>query len=117
MTETFAATSKLASLFNSPVGPRTIHFWGPLANWGFVVAGILDMNKPLELVSERMTLTLMCYSGMFMRFAYRVQPRNYILFACHAANATAQGMLLARKLAFNKQQASAQSATAPKEMI
>ena len=117
MTETFAATSKLASLFNSPVGPRTIHFWGPLANWGFVVAGLLDMNKPLELVSERMTFTLMCYSGMFMRFAYRVQPRNYMLFACHAANASAQGFLLARKLAFNKQQACAQSAITAKDSL
>ena len=25
-----------------------------------------------------------------MRFAWRVQPRNYLLFACHATNATAQ---------------------------
>ena len=105
MTETVAATSRLMSLWNSPVGPRTIHFWGPLANWGFVAAGILDMNKPLELVSERMTFTLMCYSAMFMRFAWRVQPRNYMLFACHAANMSAQGLLLARKLNYNKQQA------------
>ena len=89
MTETVATTSKIMSLWKSPVGPRTIHFWGPLANWGFVVAGIMDMNKPMELVSERMTFTLMCYSGMFMRFAWRVQPRNFMLFACHAANASA----------------------------
>jgi len=27
---------------------------------------------------------------VFMRFAWRVQPRNYLLFACHATNATAQ---------------------------
>lgn len=25
-----------------------------------------------------------------MRFAWRVQPRNYLLFACHATNAAAQ---------------------------
>ena len=23
---------------NSPVGPKTTHFWGPVANWGFVLA-------------------------------------------------------------------------------
>lgn len=23
---------------NSPTGPRTTHFWGPVANWGFVIA-------------------------------------------------------------------------------
>ncbi len=31
-----------------------------------------------------------------MRFAWRVQPRNYLLFACHATNATAQAVQLYR---------------------
>lgn len=29
-------------------------------------------------------------SGLFMRFAWMVQPRNYLLLACHAANETVQ---------------------------
>lgn len=29
---------------------------------------------------------------IFMRFAWRVQPRNYLLFACHATNAAAQSV-------------------------
>ncbi|TNY18972.1 hypothetical protein DMC30DRAFT_401593 [Rhodotorula diobovata] len=45
-----------------------------------------------------MTLALMSYSLVFMRFAWRVQPRNYLLFACHATNATAQGLQGARFL-------------------
>lgn len=28
----------LKSWINSPTGPKTTHFWGPVANWGFVVA-------------------------------------------------------------------------------
>ena len=28
----------------------------------------------------------------FTRTAWRVQPRNYLLFACHATNATAQSV-------------------------
>jgi mitochondrial pyruvate carrier 1 len=33
----------------------------------------------------------MCiYSCLFMRFAWMVQPRNYILLACHASNETVQ---------------------------
>ena len=79
----------LLAFINSPVGPKTIHFWGPTANWGFVIAGIADMNKPMEMVSERMTGTLMLYSCFFMRFAWRVQPRNYLLFACHFCNSIA----------------------------
>jgi len=43
-----------------------------------------------------MTLALGSYSLVFMRFAWRVIPRNYLLFACHATNATAQGVQGAR---------------------
>lgn len=39
-----------------------------------------------------MTTALACYSMVFMRFAWRVQPRNYLLFACHLTNATAQSV-------------------------
>lgn len=39
---------KLIAFLNSPIGPKTCHFWGPLANWGFVAAGIMDSNKPPE---------------------------------------------------------------------
>jgi len=31
-----------------------------------------------------------------MRFAWRVQPRNYLLFACHATNAAAQSAQMVR---------------------
>lgn len=33
---------------------------------------------------------LTCYSLLFMRFAYKVQPRNWLLFACHFTNEGAQ---------------------------
>jgi hypothetical protein len=33
----------------------------------------------------------MCvYSCLFMRFAWMVNPRNYLLLACHASNETVQ---------------------------
>lgn len=31
-------SSKFMAFVNSPTGPRTTHFWGPVANWGFVLA-------------------------------------------------------------------------------
>ena len=77
---------KVMGLINSPVGIKTVHFWGPAANWGIVGAGILDANKPPEMISNRMTAVLLLYSGMFMRFAFRVQPRNWLLFSCHFSN-------------------------------
>ncbi|XP_066552735.1 mitochondrial pyruvate carrier 1 [Amia ocellicauda] len=66
------------------------HFWGPVANWGLPIAAITDMKKSPEIISGRMTFALSCYSLLFMRFAYKVQPRNWLLFACHVTNETAQ---------------------------
>lgn len=139
------SSSTFARWVNSPTGPKTTHFWGPVANWGFVAAvrfgrlfslfdkvdelcfqlgifslslslslfivtqthaynslsanayytntnkqGLVDTQKPEELVSGPMTGTLCLYSALFMRFAWRVEPRNYILFACHATNECVQ---------------------------
>uniref|UniRef100_A0A4X2KYY2 Mitochondrial pyruvate carrier n=2 Tax=Vombatus ursinus TaxID=29139 RepID=A0A4X2KYY2_VOMUR len=66
------------------------HFWGPVANWGLPIAAFNDMKKSPEIISGRMTFALCCYSLTFMRFAYKVQPRNWLLFACHATNEVAQ---------------------------
>uniref|UniRef100_UPI00358F2ECB mitochondrial pyruvate carrier 1 isoform X2 n=2 Tax=Myxine glutinosa TaxID=7769 RepID=UPI00358F2ECB len=79
------------------------HFWGPVANWGLPIAAINDMKKSPEIISGRMTMALCMYSLLFMRFAYRVQPRNWLLFACHFTNETCQviqgGRLMKYKMA------------------
>ena len=90
----------ITAFIRSPLGPMTIHFWGPVANWGFVVAGLADANKPPEMISSRMTATLMFYSCLFMRFAWKVQPRNILLFSCHLCNFSAQSYLLQKRLRF-----------------
>ncbi|KAI9095221.1 brain protein 44-like protein [Phlyctochytrium arcticum] len=66
------------------------HFWGPVANWGLPIAAIADTKKSPELISGKMTTALTMYSLLFMRFAWMVQPRNYLLLACHAANESCQ---------------------------
>ena len=33
-----------------------------------------------------MTAAMCVYSLLFMRFAWAIQPRNYLLFACHFCN-------------------------------
>ncbi|ALC46052.1 CG14290 [Drosophila busckii] len=68
------------------------HFWGPVANWGIPIAALADTQKSPKFISGKMTLALTLYSCIFMRFAYKVQPRNWLLFACHATNATAQSI-------------------------
>ncbi|KAK9904213.1 hypothetical protein WJX75_006887 [Coccomyxa subellipsoidea] len=78
------------AFINSPTGPKTTHFWGPVANWGFVIAGLTDSQKSPEVISPNMTGVMCVYSALFMRFAWAISPRNYILMACHAANETVQ---------------------------
>lgn len=77
------------------------HFWGPIANWGLPIAAITDMKKSPEIISGRMTFALSCYSLLFMRFAYKVQPRNWLLFACHLTNETAQLIQGSRLIKYN----------------
>ncbi|GAA6012536.1 hypothetical protein JCM11491_005424 [Sporobolomyces phaffii] len=78
------------------------HFWGPVANWGLPLAAIADLTgKEPKFISGPMTVALASYSMVFMRFAWRVQPRNYLLFACHFTNATAQSLQGARFLQYH----------------
>ncbi|XP_010255708.1 PREDICTED: mitochondrial pyruvate carrier 1-like isoform X2 [Nelumbo nucifera] len=84
------------AFWNSPVGPKTTHFWGPVANWGFVTAGLADTQKPPQMISGNMTAAMCICSGLLMRFAWMVQPRNYLLLACHASNEIVQLYQLSR---------------------
>ncbi|XP_004690173.1 PREDICTED: mitochondrial pyruvate carrier 1-like protein [Condylura cristata] len=77
------------------------HFWGPVANWGLPLAAFKDMKTSPEFISGRMTTALIFYSMAFMRFAYRVQPRNLLLMACHCTNVMAQGVQAGRYLAYH----------------
>ncbi|EFJ19442.1 hypothetical protein SELMODRAFT_39178, partial [Selaginella moellendorffii] len=86
----------LKKIWNSEVGPKTTHFWGPIANWGFVAAGLADLSKPPELMSGNMTCAMCIYSALFMRFSMAIKPKNYLLFGCHAANETVQLYHLSR---------------------
>ena len=73
---------RVIAFINSPVGPRTTHFWGPMGNWGLVIAALLDSRKAPENISGTMTLVMIGYACMFMRFAVRVAPKNYMMLAC-----------------------------------
>ncbi len=82
-----------------------------MANWGIPIAAIADSGKDVSLISGKMTLgkylyqilffnilmmfcfmviALTLYSMIFMRFAWKVQPRNLLLFGCHFTNSGAQ---------------------------
>ncbi|XP_040122114.1 mitochondrial pyruvate carrier 1-like protein [Oryx dammah] len=77
------------------------HFWGPVANWGLPLSAFRDMRASPDIISGRMTTALIFYSMAFMRFAYRVQPRNLLLMACHGTNVVAQSMQAVRYLNYH----------------
>ncbi|XP_069320204.1 mitochondrial pyruvate carrier 1-like protein [Eulemur rufifrons] len=77
------------------------HFWGPVANWGLPMAAFNDMKRSPDIISGRMTTALIFYSMIFMRFAYRVQPRNLLLMACHGTNVVAQSIQASRYLRYH----------------
>ncbi|GCE99787.1 pyruvate transporter mpc1 [Zygosaccharomyces mellis] len=68
----------------------TTHFWGPVSNFGIPIAAIYDLQKDPTLISGTMTGALLMYSAVFMRYAFAVTPKNYLLFGCHVINEAAQ---------------------------
>ena len=34
------------AFLNSPVGPKTTHFWGPVSNWGIILAVRITITGP-----------------------------------------------------------------------
>jgi hypothetical protein len=57
----------------------------------FIFLQVSDaVSKGPEVISLGMTSTMCIYSALFMGFAWRVGPRNYLLLACHAFNEAAQ---------------------------
>ncbi|KAI1622796.1 small nuclear ribonucleoprotein B [Exophiala viscosa] len=81
-----------AKIRSNPVSDYlcSTHFWGPASNFGIPLAAVLDTQKDPEIISGPFTAALTVYSATFMRYALAVQPKNYLLFACHFVNFNAQ---------------------------
>lgn len=95
----------VTAMLDKESGWKTSHFWGPVANWGISIAAVVDITtKGPDVISLPMTCSLSLYSILFMRFAWLVQPRNYILFACHGFNEVVQITQLGRKLKYDSEQ-------------
>ncbi|ONM10486.1 Brain protein 44-like protein [Zea mays] len=91
-----AMSAAFKAFLNSPVGPKTTHFWGPVSNWGIILASVADTKKPPEMISGNMTGVLCVYSALFVRFAWMVRPRNYFLMVTHSCNECVQLYQLSR---------------------
>lgn len=85
-------------------GWKTSHFWGPVSNWGLVLASIRDSRyKSANTIDINMTSSLIIFSSCFIRFAWKVRPRNILLLVCHAFNLLIQSIQLNRALQTRKE--------------
>ncbi|PVU96705.1 hypothetical protein BB559_002282 [Furculomyces boomerangus] len=76
-----AAGSRFKSLWNSEVGPKTVHFWAPLMKWALVVAGLGDLKRPIDQVSMSQQTTLAVSGFIWARWCTIIKPKNYPLSA------------------------------------
>ncbi|KAJ1730526.1 Mitochondrial pyruvate carrier subunit [Coemansia sp. Benny D160-2] len=74
-----AGASAFSKLWNSPVGPKTIHFWAPAMKWGLVIAGLGDLARPVDQISVRQQLSLAATGIIWTRWSTIITPRNYSL--------------------------------------
>jgi len=44
-------SARARAFLDHPAGPKTVFFWAPTMKWGLVVAGLADINRPVEKVS------------------------------------------------------------------
>ncbi|KAK3081472.1 hypothetical protein LTS18_006373 [Coniosporium uncinatum] len=71
----------LARYWNSPIGPKTVHFWAPVMKWGVVLAGAADFAKPADKLSLNTNMALMATGSIWTRWCFVIKPKNYFLAA------------------------------------
>ncbi|XP_058792637.1 mitochondrial pyruvate carrier 2-like [Phymastichus coffea] len=82
---------KLRGVFLHPAGPTTIFFWAPTFKWGLVIAGIGDINRPVDTISLSQTFSLMLTGVIWSRYSVVIIPKNYNLLSVNAFVAVANG--------------------------
>ncbi|KAF2745920.1 UPF0041-domain-containing protein [Sporormia fimetaria CBS 119925] len=73
--------SGFAKLWNSPVGPKTVHFWAPIMKWALVLTGASDFGRPAEQLSLTQNLALMSTGAIWTRWCFIIRPKNVMLAA------------------------------------
>ncbi|GAA5969926.1 hypothetical protein JCM11641_008087 [Rhodosporidiobolus odoratus] len=74
-------SARLAALYNSPAGPKTVFFWAPMFKWGLVAAGLKDLSRPAEVISVPQNLALTATGLIWVRYSFVITPVNYSLAA------------------------------------
>ncbi|KNG44979.1 upf0041 domain-containing protein [Stemphylium lycopersici] len=94
-----AEPAGFAKFWNSPIGPKTVHFWAPVMKWGMVLAGASDFSRPAESLSFTQNFALMCTGAIWTRWCFVIRPKNIALagvnFLVFCVGATQVGRIYA----------------------
>ncbi|CAG4959417.1 mitochondrial pyruvate carrier 2-like [Colias croceus] len=71
----------LRPLWEHEAGPKTIFFWAPAFKWGLVLAGLGDLQRPVETLSIPQSASLAATGIIWSRYSLVIIPKNYSLFA------------------------------------
>ncbi|KAK7537545.1 uncharacterized protein J3D65DRAFT_387110 [Phyllosticta citribraziliensis] len=71
--------SGFSKFLNSPVGPKTVHFWAPVMKWGIVLAGVADFFRPAESLSLSQNMALTATGIIWTRWCLIIRPKNVFL--------------------------------------
>jgi len=80
-----ANQSYFTKLWNSEVGPKTVHFWAPIMKWGVVLAGAADFARPASSLSISQNVALMITGLLWTRWCFIIKPRNIFLASVNFA--------------------------------
>ena len=69
MASTAQHASKFTRFLNSETGPKTVHFWAPVFKWALVIAGINDLQRPVEKLSGTQQIALFATGAIWTRWA------------------------------------------------
>ncbi|OMJ23086.1 Mitochondrial pyruvate carrier 3 [Smittium culicis] len=88
--------SKFKTFYNSPVGPKTVHFWAPMMKWSLVIAGLGDLKRSIDQVSLSQQASLAVSGFIWARWSTIITPRNIPLAAVNFFVGVTAAVQLAR---------------------
>lgn len=88
--------SAFSRYLNSEAGPKTVHFWAPVMKWALVIAGLKDMQRPVEKVSGTQQAALMATGFIWTRWSMVIKPKNYLLGSVNLFLGSVAGYQVAR---------------------
>ncbi|TNN15021.1 putative mitochondrial pyruvate carrier 2 [Schistosoma japonicum] len=74
----------LKPIWDHPAGPKTIFFWAPTFKWLLVIAGLADINRPVQNVSLYQSAALAATGLIWSRYSMVIIPKNYNLLSVNA---------------------------------